>query len=226
MLLNRLEFALMNNPLRAAVQRHFEASRLLRMGGAMKGGAALELGCGPGVGAQVILDRFGADTVDGFDLDPRMVERARRRLAGRAPRARFWVGDATRIPVRDAAYDAVFDFAIIHHVPDWRRSLSEVGRVLRPGGRFYAEEALGRFIRHPVTRRLMDHPLHDRFDRDAFCAALRAAGLVPEDSNELLGSFAWFVAGKPDSQRGDPAVSGARAPGPDPAPRPRTERGR
>ena len=33
MLLNRVETALMNNPIRAAIQRHFEAQRLLRMGG-------------------------------------------------------------------------------------------------------------------------------------------------------------------------------------------------
>jgi hypothetical protein len=38
MLLNRLECALMNNPVRAAVQRHVEARRLLAMGGRMPGG--------------------------------------------------------------------------------------------------------------------------------------------------------------------------------------------
>jgi ubiquinone/menaquinone biosynthesis C-methylase UbiE len=209
MILNRLEFALMNNPLRAALQRHFEAPRLLAMGGPMNGGAALEMGCGPGVGAEVILDRFGADTVHGFDLDPRMVERARRRLAGRGPRARFWVGDATRIPIRDAAYDAVFDFGIIHHVPEWRLSVSEIRRVLRPGGRLYAEEALQRFIRHPLIDRLMDHPRHDRFDREVFCAALRDAGLEPQSTRELWGSFAWFVAGKPESDRRRPSRPGA-----------------
>jgi hypothetical protein len=60
MLLNRVEYALMNNPLRAALQRHFEAARLLRMGGPMQGGTALEIGCGRGVGAELILDVFGA----------------------------------------------------------------------------------------------------------------------------------------------------------------------
>ncbi len=45
MLLNRVEKALMNNPLRASVQRRFEARRLLRMGGRMPGPRALEMGC-------------------------------------------------------------------------------------------------------------------------------------------------------------------------------------
>ncbi len=81
MKLNAIETALMNNPLREAIQRRFEARRLLEMGGPMRGGRALEVGCGRGVGVELILDRFGATEVDALDLDPEMVERARRRLA-------------------------------------------------------------------------------------------------------------------------------------------------
>jgi ubiquinone/menaquinone biosynthesis C-methylase UbiE len=196
-LLNRVEYALMNNPLRAAIQRRFEAARLLRMGGALPGGAALELGCGRGVGAELVLDVFGAQTVDAFDLDPRMVALARERLAPRGARARLWVGDATAIPVPDAHYDAVFDFGIVHHIPDWRAALGEVRRVLKPGGRFYAEEVLGRFIRHPLARALLEHPQTDRFDAAQFRAALAEAGLEVSDSHELWHAFAWFVAARP-----------------------------
>ena len=88
MRLNRAEFALMNNPLRAAIQRRFEAKRLLRMGGTMDGGRALEMGCGRGIGAEIILDQFAAGSVDAFDLDPRMVSLARARLSRRGARAR------------------------------------------------------------------------------------------------------------------------------------------
>lgn len=62
MLLNRVEKALMNNPLRASVQRRFEARRLLRMGGRMPGARALEMGRGRGVGVELILNEFGALT--------------------------------------------------------------------------------------------------------------------------------------------------------------------
>jgi ubiquinone/menaquinone biosynthesis C-methylase UbiE len=189
----------MNNPLRAAIQRHFEAARLLRMGGPVREGAALEIGCGRGVGAALILELFGADTVDAFDLDPRMVAAARNRLRPRSSRARFWVGDATSIPAPGSTYDAVFDFGIIHHIPRWRLALAEIRRVLKPGGRFYAEEVLSPFIAHPLTRRLLEHPQEDRFDREMFCAALAEAGLEAESTMELWGSFAWFVATRPAS---------------------------
>lgn len=199
MLLNGIEKALMNNPVRAAIQRRFEAARLLAMGGAMRGGAALEVGCGRGVGTELILDMFGAGRVDAFDLDPHMVDLARRRLAPVGERARLWVGDVTAIPAADETYEAVFDFGIIHHVPAWRDALREIRRVLRPGGRFYAEEVLAHLILHPLWRRVLDHPLEDRFDHDAFRDALVDLGFKVVATRSLLGDFAWFVADRPAS---------------------------
>lgn len=197
MLLNVVEKALMNNPVRGALQRHFEAERLLAMGGPMHGGHALEVGCGRGVGTTLILDVFGADRVDAFDLDPDMISRARRRLVERRDRVRLWVGDAEKIAAPDDVYDAVFDFGIIHHVPDWRAALREIARVLRPGGRFYAEEVLAPFIHHSVVRRVLEHPMADRFDREGFAAGIEEAGLRVIETREMWKSFAWFVAEKP-----------------------------
>ena len=185
----------MNNPLRAAIQRRFEAPRMLELGGASDGGTALELGCGRGVGAEVILDLFGVDAVDAFDLDPRMVALARRRFAAGCRKARFWVGSGTAIPAADASYDAVFDFGIVHHIHHWRGALAEVARVLKPGGRFYAEEVLEPFIRR--TRWLLDHPRADRFDAEQFRRALEDSGLRVARWRQQWGSVAWYAARKP-----------------------------
>ncbi len=192
MLLNRLEYALMNNPLRAAVQRQLEARQLLRMGGPMSGGRALEVGCGGGAGLESILELFHPAAVDGFDLDPRLIARARRRLAARGSCVRVWVGDAAAIAAADASYQAAFDFGVLHHVADWRRGVAEIHRVLRPGGRFYAEEILAPFIRR--TRHLLAHPQHDRFDAPEFRAALAETGFQSVSSREIGRALAWFVA--------------------------------
>lgn len=195
MLMNKAEKLLMNNPVRAAVQRHYEARRLRDMGGVMTGGRALEIGCGRGVGTEIILEQFGADTVDAFDLDADMVSRAQTRLERFGQRVRLWTGDATDIQADDETYDAVFDFGVIHHIPDWRAALREVDRVLKPGGRFYADEIFEKFIMHPLARALLDHPLQDRFDHARFAEALEGAGLHVEASYDE-GHFGFFVAEK------------------------------
>lgn len=199
MILGRLEFLLMNNPVRAAVQRHFEARRFLRMGGALPGTRVLELGCGRGVGTELILDVFGAAQVDAFDLDPRMVALARRRLVSRAGKVRLWVGDAAAIDASEGVYDAVFDFGIIHHVPNWRDVLFEVYRVLKPGGLLFAEEPLAGVLNHPVMHRLFAHPVEDRFEAADFRQALCAAGLEPVKEERLWRTMFWFVATKAPS---------------------------
>ena len=92
MLLSRAEFLMMNNPVRATIQHHYELPYLRRLGGEINGGLVLEVGCGRGRGVELIFDHLGAGAVHAFDLDPRMIDRARRRLASRGERVRLWVG--------------------------------------------------------------------------------------------------------------------------------------
>jgi ubiquinone/menaquinone biosynthesis C-methylase UbiE len=197
MLLNGIEKALMNNAARAAFQRHVESRQLLALGGPLRGGVALEVGCGRGVGVAIILERFRAERVDAFDLDPDMVARARQRLARYAGQVRLWTGDATNIAAPDGAYDAVFDFGIIHHVPEWRRAVREVTRVLKPGGRFYAEEMFRRFLGSTLARTFTRHPEDDRFDGDGFALEVERQGLRVLGRRDVAGLFGWLAAEKP-----------------------------
>jgi len=198
MLLNRFEKALMNNAVRAAIQRHLEARQLLALGGRLNGGVALEVGCGRGVGVGVILERFGADRVDAFDLDPGMVALARQRVARHAGQVRLWTGDASNIAAPDGAYDAVFDFGIIHHVPEWRRAVREVARVLKPGGRFYAEEMYRRFVHSTLARTFTQHPDTDLFDGDELALEVERQGLRLLGRRDVAGLLGWLAAEKPN----------------------------
>lgn len=99
-------------------------------------GDVLEIGAGGGGMAVGMLRRFGDITLTVADLDPRMVHALERRLDGFGSRALARVADATSLPFPDASFDAVVSCLMLHHVGNWEAAVSEVSRVLRPGGRF------------------------------------------------------------------------------------------
>lgn len=195
MKLNAIEKALMNNPVRALIQRRHEARLFERMGGRLEGQRVLEIGCGRGVGTDIIFRRFGAREVQAFDLDPEMIALARRRLSAYPPeRLRLFVGDATAIEAADASFDAVFDFGIIHHIPRWQTAVAEVSRVLRPGGRFFFEEVTRHALNRWFYRTFLEHPTENRFSAKEFVAELERQGIIVGE-NSVEWFFGDFVTG-------------------------------
>ncbi|MDT5367067.1 MAG: arsenite methyltransferase [Mycobacterium sp.] len=79
-----------------------------------QGGVALDVGCGP-----------GSVTAS--------LARAVRAQAG--PQTGFMLADAQQLPLRDETVDAVVSIAVLQLIPDPKAALTEMGRVLRPGGR-------------------------------------------------------------------------------------------
>lgn len=209
MLMNRMEKAAVNNSARRALQRLYEVPTLLDLAGGplTPGSRAVEIGCGSGFGTRMILDRFHAAKVDALDLDAGMLARARRRLADRPDRVRLEVGDATDLKAafsaEDGTYDAAFDFAIIHHIPDWRSALAEIARVLKPGGVFVFDEVTAHALARPTYRKLFVHPEHDRFSADDFLAELPRHGLdVHGARTKIQGDYLLGAARKHDPDRG------------------------
>jgi ubiquinone/menaquinone biosynthesis C-methylase UbiE len=91
----------------------------------------LEVGCGTGLILQR-LDAFARSTC-GVDLSPNMLELARRRQLN------VQLGSATRLPFRDGSFDVACAFKVLAHVREVRLALSEMARVVRPGGHVIAE---------------------------------------------------------------------------------------
>jgi ubiquinone/menaquinone biosynthesis C-methylase UbiE len=171
--MNAFGRAATNNFARTLALRHYVVPQMLRLGGSLDGCRVLELGCGRGVSTELILDAMGAAEVDALDLDPVMVDMARRRLGDRA---HVEVGDMTDLSARDASFDAVVDFGAIHLVPEWRRAASEVSRVLVPAGRYFFEEVVGRWYRDimPVAT---GRRIEGGFNEEAYSDELDRVGL-------------------------------------------------
>ncbi|WP_309299019.1 class I SAM-dependent methyltransferase [Mycobacterium kiyosense] len=209
MLMNLAETALVNSAPRRWLQRVYEVPTLPRFGGRLIPGAqALEIGCGSGYGSPLILERFGAATVDAVDLDPAMIRRAGKRLARYGDRVRLAQGSATdlstAIDAGDNRYGAVFDFGIIHHISDWRTAVAEVARVLPPGGRFYFGEVTAHALARPTYKRLFDHPTEDRFSAQQFLDEFAHHGLVVLGSlTRIQGDYLLGVAAEPLAAGGE-----------------------
>jgi ubiquinone/menaquinone biosynthesis C-methylase UbiE len=97
-------------------------------------GDALELGTCTAANAAAVLARFPETRLTATDVDPKRLDSARKRLVPFGERASVMQADATRLEFSDSSIDVVLSMIMLHHVAEWRSALSEVARVLRPGG--------------------------------------------------------------------------------------------
>jgi SAM-dependent methyltransferase len=97
-------------------------------------GDALEIGAGTGYFSLNLLQLGLIERATATDISPGMLGA----LAATAERLGLAVEgvatDAEELPFEDASFDLVFGHAVLHHIPDLGRALSEFRRVLRPGG--------------------------------------------------------------------------------------------
>jgi ubiquinone/menaquinone biosynthesis C-methylase UbiE len=114
----------------------------------------LEIGGGLGTDGRQFA-RNGAHYVD-LDLSRQSLEMARRGFAVEQLPGRFLNGDAEHQPFRSEIFDVVYSHGVLHHTPDTERTIAEVHRLLKPGGKaiimLYARESLGYAASHVLGR--------------------------------------------------------------------------
>ena len=95
----------------------------------------LDVGSGPGLMASELADAVGrTGTISAVDNSESMITASRARGADR-PWLNFRVADATTLPFPDGSFDGAVSVQVFEYVKDIAAALSEVYRVLRPGGR-------------------------------------------------------------------------------------------
>lgn len=131
-----------------------------------RGKRVLDVACGAGYGSDMLVGV--GRCVTGLDLDVGAAAHARTHY--RHEGLWFTVGDAGRLPFRDASFDAVVSFETIEHLAEIPRYLGEVRRVLAPGGVY--------IVSTPRVRRTTQWPKNPHhvveFSAGDFVALLRA----------------------------------------------------
>jgi len=98
---------------------------------------ALDLACGTGDITFAVARRLKSGQVVGLDITQAMLEIAeRKRLQAGAENVSFHRGDILHIPFPDETFDCVTGGYALRNVPDMIAAITEIKRVLKPGGRF------------------------------------------------------------------------------------------
>lgn len=101
----------------------------------------LEVGPGPGLTTDLLRARF--DRITALEVDPKLADLLKQRMSG--TNVTVIQGDASAMPFEDTIFSAAVAFTMLHHVPSkilQDRLLSEVWRVLKPGGVFVGTDSV------------------------------------------------------------------------------------
>jgi ubiquinone/menaquinone biosynthesis C-methylase UbiE len=112
-----------------------ELVALVAADGAISAATVLDLGCG--AGSEAVFLAAHARRVIALDLSRTALTLGRTRAAQSHLTVGWCQADALRLPLADHTIDLVTDRGCLHHLPagSWPTYLSEVARILRPGGR-------------------------------------------------------------------------------------------
>jgi ubiquinone/menaquinone biosynthesis C-methylase UbiE len=133
-----------DNPIRRRIQ---PASRVVDWIGILDGMRVLEIGPGPGTLTIEAAKRVGGNgRIFAVDIEPAEISRLNRRLQReKITNVTTKVASAYELPFPDKAFDIVFMIAVLAEIPDKKKALLEIKRVLKDDGLL----AIGEFLPDP-----------------------------------------------------------------------------
>lgn len=117
----------------------------------------LEIGCGTGRGAFHIVSRLnGAGHLYLQELSPKLLAKAVEKLKGVTVPIEFSIANGSYLPFADDSFDAAHHFGGINTFAEIPRCLSELARVVRPGGKVVVgDEGLGPWLKETEFGKIM-----------------------------------------------------------------------
>lgn len=105
---------------------------LLRYLDIKEGDTILDCGCGEGFYTMILSELYNC-SVYAVDYDEELVETAKKRIGAR-PNIVFQKGDISHFSFPDNTFDKIILTEVLEHIPDDKRAIGEIYRVLKKGG--------------------------------------------------------------------------------------------
>ena len=185
MKMRRIEKRFVNSARHSArVAEH--AEQLVRIADPQPGQQLLDFGCGNGTAPIHLVTTSGLE-VTGVDIDPEQIQAAVAESANLAT-TRFLVADAIDLPFADGEFDLVYTNKATHHIREWQQALTEMTRVLKPGGHLLYTDFVARSAGASDTARTQ--PPRQRAPatgRATLGPVPQLHGRIPQAHSELTG---------------------------------------
>ena len=165
--------------------------------GLSAGHSVLDVACGPGNFTRSFGRAVGADGLAvGIDASETMLSRGSRDLdRSGTDNVCLLRGDATELPFLDGSFDAVCCFAALHLFADPFAALTDMTRVLAPGGRIAIMTSVRRQITLPPLKPVLERASGMRvFEHDEIVSALQMRGFT--DIHQRVSGLVQFVGGR------------------------------
>jgi len=113
--------------------------------------SVVDVGCGTGEVISRLASLFPKASFTGVDVEEPHLDRARSKNASFGDRVRFQRDDAMHLSLKDAQFDLAISRHVLQALPDARRAVQEMVRVLKPAGRLHLiAEDYGMLWCHPT----------------------------------------------------------------------------
>jgi ubiquinone/menaquinone biosynthesis C-methylase UbiE len=143
-------------------------------------GIALEVGPGPGYLGLEWLKKTQGTTLKGLEISEDMIGLAQKNATtyGLTDRVNYVKGDARKMPFDDNHFDAAFSNGSLHEWAHPTEILSEIGRVLKPGGRYVISDL--RRDMNPLMKWFLWINTQPREMRSGLVSSINASYVLPE----------------------------------------------